>query len=190
MSFLVTNRREFGPNPHQIPWRFHVIYPGFLFLPMLEHDMDFGWVQVMEFPWHLPRKWWDFHWILYHFRNKPNCRQKDLRKYKVSHFLQGQFVFMREKNAKTYSCSLYQDVSFDSRTHRRRWCCRVFWILAHTGCSLPVDMPPHKPSSHLPLSVFLYSKFLKWLLLRGPRKWTGSQGGPKQQGLSGTSSLG
>ena len=25
-----------------------------------------------------------------HFRTKPNCRQRDMRKYKVSHFLQGQ----------------------------------------------------------------------------------------------------
>jgi len=28
-----------------------------------------------------------------HFRIKPNCRQKDLRKYKVSHFLQGYFFY-------------------------------------------------------------------------------------------------
>ena len=27
-----------------------------LFFSMLEHDMDFGQVQVMEFPWHLQRK--------------------------------------------------------------------------------------------------------------------------------------
>ena len=27
---------------------------------MSQHDMDFGRVQVMEFPWHLLRKWWDF----------------------------------------------------------------------------------------------------------------------------------
>ena len=30
MSFYVTNRRQFGPNPHQIPWLFHVIYTGFV----------------------------------------------------------------------------------------------------------------------------------------------------------------
>ena len=54
---------------------------------MLEHDMDFGQVQVMEFPWNLLRKSWDFHRIRSHFR--PNYRQKDMRKYKVSHFLQG-----------------------------------------------------------------------------------------------------
>jgi len=28
VPFLVTNRRKFGTNPHQIPWPFHVIYPG------------------------------------------------------------------------------------------------------------------------------------------------------------------
>ena len=32
----------------------------FYLFSMLEHDMDFGQVQVMEFPWHLPRKWWGF----------------------------------------------------------------------------------------------------------------------------------
>ena len=28
MSFHVTNQRQCGRNPHQIPWLFHVIYPG------------------------------------------------------------------------------------------------------------------------------------------------------------------
>ena len=55
-SFHVPYRRQFGPNSHQIPWLFHVIYLFF----MLQHDMDFGQVQVMEFPWHLLRKWRDF----------------------------------------------------------------------------------------------------------------------------------
>ena len=32
----------------------------FYLFSMLEHDMDFGQVQVMEFPWHFRRKWWDF----------------------------------------------------------------------------------------------------------------------------------
>ena len=32
----------------------------FYLFSMLKHDMDFGQVQVMEFPWHLLRKWWDF----------------------------------------------------------------------------------------------------------------------------------
>ena len=32
----------------------------FYLFSMLEHDMDFGYGQVMEFPWHLLRKWWDF----------------------------------------------------------------------------------------------------------------------------------
>ena len=53
---------------------------------MLKHDMDFGQVQVMEFPWHLLRKCWDFHRIWSHFQ--PNCRQYGMRK-SVSHFLRG-----------------------------------------------------------------------------------------------------
>ena len=62
----------------------------FYLLSMLQHDMDFRQVQVMELSWHLRRKWWDFHRIWSHFR--PNARQKDMRKYKVSHFLQGYTV--------------------------------------------------------------------------------------------------
>jgi len=58
MSFLVTNPHQFGPNLHQIPWRFHVI--DLCLFSMLGHDMDFGQVQVREFPWRLLRKWWDF----------------------------------------------------------------------------------------------------------------------------------
>ena len=78
-SFHVTNWKQFGPNPHQIQWlsRFYLFF-------MLEHDMDFGLVQVMEFSWHLLRKWVDFHRFWSHFR--PNCRQKDTRK-SLSHFL-------------------------------------------------------------------------------------------------------
>ena len=101
-KFHLTNRRQFGPNPHQIPWLFHVIAchksaavgskstPNSMTIPChlchLEHDMDFGQVQIMEFLWNLQRKWWDFHRIRSHFW--PNCRQKDMRK-SVSHFLQG-----------------------------------------------------------------------------------------------------
>ena len=72
------------PNSIMIPChlsRFHL-------LSVLKHDMDFRHVQVMEFPLHLLRKWWDFHRILSHFRTKPNCRSKDMRK-SVSHFFQG-----------------------------------------------------------------------------------------------------
>ena len=59
---------------------------GYNLFSTLEHDMDFTQVQVMEFPWHLLRKLWDFHRIWCHFR--PNCRQKDMKK-SASHFLQG-----------------------------------------------------------------------------------------------------
>ena len=81
---LVAVWSESTPNSMTIPChlsKFHLF-------SMLQHDMDFGQVQVMEFRWYLLRKWWDFHWIWSHFR--PNCRKKDLRK-SVSHFLQGQY---------------------------------------------------------------------------------------------------
>ena len=32
----------------------------FYVVSMPDNDMDFGQVQVMEFPWHLLKKWWDF----------------------------------------------------------------------------------------------------------------------------------
>ena len=51
-----------------------------------KHDMDFGQGQVMEFPWHLPRKWRDFHRIWAHFRTK--LPSNNVRK-SLSHFLQG-----------------------------------------------------------------------------------------------------
>ena len=77
MAFYVTNRRhlviEIDTKYHD-PWLFHVIYPGFIFLRMLKHDKDFEQVQVMEFPWHLLRKCWDFHRIWSHFR--PNRQPK------------------------------------------------------------------------------------------------------------------
>ena len=61
---------------------------------MRKYDMAFGQVQVMEFLWHLLRKWWHFHRIWCHFR--PNCRQKGIRKSK-SRFWQGTlFTFLLE----------------------------------------------------------------------------------------------
>ena len=69
-SFRVTYQRQFGRNWHQIPWHwpFHVIYVSRLCLfSMLKHDMDFTQGQVMELPWHLLRKWWNFHRIRFHF---------------------------------------------------------------------------------------------------------------------------
>ena len=75
------------PNSMTIPCHLSRYY----LFSMLEHDMDFGRQgQVMEFPWHLPRKWWDFRRIWPHFGTKPNCRQKDMRK-SMSHFLQGYY---------------------------------------------------------------------------------------------------
>ena len=53
---------------------------------MFKDDMDFGQVQVMEFPWHLVRKKWDFQGVLdCHFLS--NCSQKDMEKA-VLHILQ------------------------------------------------------------------------------------------------------
>ena len=40
------------PNSMTIPRHLSRLY----LFSMLEHDMDFGQVQVMEFPWHLLRK--------------------------------------------------------------------------------------------------------------------------------------
>ena len=75
-SFCVTSWWKFGQNPHQIPWRFYVIYPGLIYLPC----SNMKWILekfVMEFPSHLLRAWWDFHPIWCHWW--PNCRQKDMR---------------------------------------------------------------------------------------------------------------
>ena len=91
---------------HGFSWKFHVIschksaelwskstqnsmsipchLSRFYLFFMLEHDMDFGQVQVMEFPWHLIRKWWDSRQIYSQFR--PNSRQEDMRN-SLSHFL-------------------------------------------------------------------------------------------------------
>ena len=96
MPFPITNRHKSqpsGPNPHQIPWLFHVIYPGFICFSCrnMTWILDKFKVQVMEFPWHLPRKWWDLHQIWCHFRTKPNCRQRDMKK-SPSHFLQGYYL--------------------------------------------------------------------------------------------------
>ena len=74
------------PNSMTVPCHLSRFYLFF----MLKHDMDFGQVQVMELPWHLLRKWWDFHRIWSHSR--PDCRQKDMRK-SLSHFLRGTYYF-------------------------------------------------------------------------------------------------
>ena len=75
----------------QIDTKFHEYSMSFIQVLFVFHagtSMDFGQVQVMEFPGHFPRKWWDFHRIWSHFRTKPNYPQKDMRK-SLSHFLQG-----------------------------------------------------------------------------------------------------
>ena len=52
------------PNSMTIPCHLSRFY----WFSMLEHDMDFGQVQVMEFPSHLLRKRWTFHRIRAHIR--------------------------------------------------------------------------------------------------------------------------
>ena len=103
VPFHITNRRQFGwfRNWHQIPWLFHVIHPGFIRFPCknMTWIMDYGQIQVMEFPWHLPRKWWDFHRISSHFR--PNYHQKDMRK-SVSHFLLGIYTYIPNTKLSDY----------------------------------------------------------------------------------------
>ena len=86
MSQMTTVSSKLTPNSMIIPChlsRFYLFY-------MLDHDMDFGQFQVMEFLWHLLRKWWNFNLIWCHFQ--PNCRQKDVRK-SVLHFLRGLLIF-------------------------------------------------------------------------------------------------
>ena len=52
MPFHTTNRRQFGQNPHRIPWQFHVIYSGFICFPC--------WIMT----WILDKfKSWNFHGI-------------------------------------------------------------------------------------------------------------------------------
>ena len=91
--------------------RFHLFF-------MLKHDTDFGQVQVMEFPGHLLRKWWDLHRIWCHFR--PNCRQKDMEK-SLLHFLQGK----QNKINNIFSCEsaffliLYSSWFWSEKGHGR-----------------------------------------------------------------------
>ena len=66
----------------------------FYLFSLLEHDMDFGKVQVMEFPWHFPRQWWGFHRNWCHFR--ANCRQADMRTF-LSPFFTGRIKIWHNK---------------------------------------------------------------------------------------------
>ena len=68
------------PNSTTIPCHLSRFY----LFPMFRHDMDFGQVQVMEFSWHLLRKWRNFHRIWFKFQ--PNSPQNDMKK-SVLHFL-------------------------------------------------------------------------------------------------------
>ena len=88
--FLTAVWSKLTPNSMTIPCHLSRFY----LFPILKHHMDFGQVQVMEFSWHLLRKWWNFFRIWSHFR--PNCRQKDMRT-SLSHFLQGHLKKMVKK---------------------------------------------------------------------------------------------
>ena len=48
---------QLTPNAMTIPCHLSRFY---LFIHMPKHDMDFTEVQVMKFPWHSLRKWWNF----------------------------------------------------------------------------------------------------------------------------------
>ena len=77
---------QLTPNTMTIPCHLSRFY----FFTMLEHDMDFTEVQVMEFQWYERENDGITLWIWCHFR--PSCRQRDMRK-SVSHFLQGCYGF-------------------------------------------------------------------------------------------------
>ena len=57
MEIHVTNWRLFGPNPHQIPWVFHVLYPGFICFPCWNMTWILDKFKSWGFPLHLLRKW-------------------------------------------------------------------------------------------------------------------------------------
>ena len=63
MSQIDSGLVKSKPNSMTIPCHLSRFY----LFSMLKHDMDFGQVHVMEFPWHLLRKFWDFHWTWCHF---------------------------------------------------------------------------------------------------------------------------
>ena len=89
MPFHVTTR--LGGGLFQIHTKFHDDSMSFIqvLFSMLEHDMDFGKVQVMTFPFGIAKKMMGFPVRIWsHFRTRPNCRGKDVRK-SLSHFLQG-----------------------------------------------------------------------------------------------------
>ena len=73
---------------------------------MLKHDMDFGQVQVMEFSWHLLRKWWDFHRYWCHiFYFWPNFVKRDMTK-SLTHFSLG-WVNKLNHNAQLFLTFLF-----------------------------------------------------------------------------------
>ena len=57
MPFPVINRRQFGPKWHNIPWLFHVIYPGFICCPCKNMTWILHKSKSWNFPWHLLRNW-------------------------------------------------------------------------------------------------------------------------------------
>ena len=90
------------PNSMTIPCPLSMFY----LFSMLEHDTDFGQVQVMKFPWHLLRKWWDFP-SGFGLIPEPNQtavkKTKDMRK-SLSYFLQGTFIIVNSKYSIYVNC--------------------------------------------------------------------------------------
>ena len=55
MSFHVTNKWQFGPNWYQIPWLFHVIYPGLICFPC----WNMTWILDKSKPWNFRGICWE-----------------------------------------------------------------------------------------------------------------------------------
>ena len=139
---------QFGPNPHKIPWQFHVIYPCFIYFPCWNMTWILGRVYVMEFPWHLLRKWWDFHRIWSHFWTRPNCRGKDMRK-SLSQFLQGSLTnYLLSTNNKLHTIHNTQTLPLKNNHFQFRYkeSVHVLYII-HTYLCL---FPPHFLSDFIP----------------------------------------
>ena len=98
ISFYILHHKSTAvcrPNPHQIPWRFHVIYPGFFvfyagtwhgFWTSSSHGISLAFSKkIMGFPVQI---WGDF---------RPNYWKKDMRQ-SMPHFVQGSYYLLYKIN--------------------------------------------------------------------------------------------
>ena len=102
LSFQFTNRRQFGRNPHQIPWSMTIPchLSRFYLFSIPEHDLEFTKVQVMEFTWHLLRKWWDFHRICLIFEPNQTAVKSKRRKNPCHIFYRVYFWYLSPRQVK------------------------------------------------------------------------------------------